>query len=233
MTNAIQMSQQRLLSDPTLRLRTDLSPSEIADLLTLCLESTDFIFNDRHNTTKDSGPIGLSLMVMVSQLWMIHTMEAAIEMAIQKDIPYPDNLEMNVDDSWGTITSRQYLRPGLRSNSNLTDPAQAFQDCLSSVHPRVKFTREEEIDGKIAFLDVLINRHDDGSLSTQVYRKETNTNVIICPNSCHDPATHQATFKGEMCQAMRICSSPAQAKKEIDFLLNVFEDNGHDRQKFA
>ena len=42
------------------------------------------------------------------------------------------------------------------------------RDCLSSVHPRVKFTREEEIDGKIAFLDVLINRHDDGSLSTQV-----------------------------------------------------------------
>ena len=89
----------------------------------------------------------------MSQLWMIHTMEAAIQIAIQKDIPYPDNLEMYVDDTWETITSRQYLRPGLRSNTNLADPAQAFQDCLSSVHPRVEFTREEEIDSKIAFLN--------------------------------------------------------------------------------
>ena len=230
--DSIQMIKQKLQSDSTLRLRTDLNPTDISDLLTLCLESTNFIFNDRHNTTKDSGPIGLSLMVTVSQLWMIHTMELAIQIAIQKDIPYPDNLEMYVDNSWGTITSRQYLRPGLRSNANVTSPAQAFQDCLSSIHPCVKFTREEEVDGKIAFLDVLINRHDNGSLSTQVYRKETNTNVIIRPNSCHNPATHEATFKGEMCQAMRICASPEQAKKEIDFLLNVYEDNGHDRQKF-
>ena len=136
-----------------------------------------------------------------------------------------------MDDGLGTITSRHYSRPGLRSNTNQADPAETFQECLNEVHPRIKFTREEEQDKKIAFLDVLVNRHDDGTLTTQIYRKPTNTNVIIKPHSCHDPSIHTATFKGEICRAKRLCTSPAQVKKEIVYILDVFEDNGHDRGK--
>ena len=230
--DCISLIEQKLTADSTLKDRTQLSPKDIKDLLQLCLETTDFIFNDRHNTTNDSGPIGLSLMVTVSQLWMVHTIETAIHIAREKNIPHPENLEVYMDDCWGTIASRPILRPGLRSQTNLIDPAEAFNNCLNEVHHRVKFTREEEVDNKIAFLDVLVHRHEDGTLSSQIYRKPTNTNVILKPQSCHDPATHEATFKGEICRATRLCSSPSQVKKEVDFLLNVYEDNGHDRAKY-
>ena len=163
---------------------------------------------------------------------MIHTIETAIHIAKERNIPHPDNLTVYMDDCWGTISSRQYLRPGLRSNSNQVDPAEAFNQCLNEVHHRVKFTREEEVDNKIAFLDVLIHRNDDGTLTTQIYRKPTNTNVILKPQSCHDPAIHEATFKGEICRATRLCSTKEQINNEIEFLLNVYEDNGHDRSKF-
>ena len=97
----------------------------------------------------------------------------------------------------------------------------------------MQFTREEEEDNPIAFLDVQffvhITRHDDGTLSTKVYRKPSNTNIGIKPQSCQDPRTAIASFKGELCRCHRLCSSPTQTKKEIEFVLDLYEDNGHDR----
>ena len=55
-----------LTQDTTLPHRTQLTPTDITDLIRICLSSSDFVYNDRHHTTKDSGPIGLSLMVLVS-----------------------------------------------------------------------------------------------------------------------------------------------------------------------
>ena len=75
---------------------------------------------------------------------------------------------------------------------------------------------------KIAFLNVLIHGHEDGTLTTQVYRKPSNTNVIIGPP--RPIYTHY--------HATRICTSPTQAKKEVEFLLNVYEDNGFYRKRF-
>ena len=101
----------------------------------------------------------------------------------------------------------------------IIDPGESFNNTLNSVHPRLKFTREEENDSSIAFLDLFITRHENGSLSTKIYRKPTNTNVIIKPNSCHHPSTHAASFKGELCRARRLCSSPTQVKREINYTL--------------
>ena len=77
--DCIEVIQSRLTADDSLSQRTKFDPTEIADLLRLCLESTDFVYNDQHNTAKDSGPIGLSLMVTVAQIWMIYTMEKAVQ----------------------------------------------------------------------------------------------------------------------------------------------------------
>ena len=170
-------------------------------------------------------------MVTMAQVWMDYTIDTAINIAHQKQITVPDNIEPYMDDILCSITSRQYIRSGLRSNSNNNnDPALDFKECLSSVHPRVKFTHEEEENNKIAFLDVLIERHEDGSLSTSLYRKPTNTNVLIRPESCHDPKVHAATFKGELCRATRLCSSTESLKREKAFIIQMYEDNGHDRK---
>ena len=49
----------------------------------------DFVYDQRHHTTQDSGPIGLSLMVTVSQLWTIHTMNKAIKIAKERKFTRP------------------------------------------------------------------------------------------------------------------------------------------------
>ena len=185
------------------------------------------MYDDRHHTQKDSGPIGLSLMVTVSQIWMIFTIEKATQIARSRNIAVPRHLTVYMDDCWGMVS---YPRQGLRSSSvSSADPAVEFNQCLNEVHPRVQFTREEEEDGAIAFLDVHLKREPNGKLSTSVYRKPSNTNITIKPNSCQHPNTAIASFKSELCRAYRICSSNTHLQKEIKFITDLFVDNGHDR----
>ena len=182
--------------------------------------------NERHHTTNDSGPIGLSLMVTVSQLWMIHTMDEAIKTAKARGLVVPRNIFIYI-----TVTDPP-LRPGLRNRSTpCRDPAEEFNKCLNSVHERVQFTKEVEENQTIAFLDALVTRHDDGSLTTQVFRKPSNTNICIKPNSCQDPKVAMGAFKGELCRCHRLCTSTEQIKKETEFVVDLFEDNGFDREK--
>ena len=136
-----------------------------------------------------------------------------------------------MDDIWNLVNDPP-RRTGLRNSDSSTprDPAADFQACLNAVHERVQFTREDEKDKSIPFLDILITRQDDGSLSTTVYRKDSNTNISIKPQSCQEPSVAVATFKGELCRCYRLCSSIENTKKSIEYVTNIFEDNGHDRK---
>ena len=93
----------------------------------------------------------------------------------------------------------------------------------------MQFTREEEGNNSIAFLDVFVTRHEDGTLTSRIFRKPPNTNICIKPQSCQDPNTSIASFKGELCRCHR--TSQDQIKKEIDYTLDLYEDNGHNREK--
>ena len=136
-----------------------------------------------------------------------------------------------MDDCWCTIVNPP-RRTGLRSgNDQEKNPIEDFNKCLNDVHARVQFTREEEENQSIAFLDVLVTRQDDGTLTTSVYRKPSNTNISIKPQSCQAPNVAVASFKGELCRCHRLCTSAEQIQKEIDFTLNLYEDNGHNREK--
>ena len=97
-----------------------------------------------------------------------------------------------------------------------------FRECLNSVHPRVQFTMEEDEENSIAFLDVHITRQNNGTLTTKIFRKPSNTNIGIKPQSCQDPKI----VIGELGRCYRLCTTTEQAKKEIEYTLDLFEDNG-------
>lgn len=59
------------------------------------------------------------------------------------------------------------------------DSVQGFLDHLNSVEPSIHFTVEEESEGKLLFLDVLLQRDPDGSISTIVYRKPKHTDRYL------------------------------------------------------
>ena len=56
--------------------------------------------------------------------------------------------------------------------------------------PDIKFTYEVEQGGQLPFLDLLLNRTENGGLKLQIYRKPTHTDQ--CLNfSSHQPIEHK------------------------------------------
>ena len=89
---------EKLKNDATLSQRTKLTPQDILHLLNLCLTTSQFIFNGTMYSAKDSGPIGLSLMVTVADIWMSHTLDQALKIASEKNFRHPKFLKKYVDD---------------------------------------------------------------------------------------------------------------------------------------
>ncbi|XP_011858342.1 PREDICTED: uncharacterized protein LOC105555901, partial [Vollenhovia emeryi] len=63
-----------------------------------------------------------------------------------------------------------------------------FLTFIISQHPNIQFTMETEQNSQIPFLDVLVRRNEDGTLSHNIYRKPTHTDRYLHANSHHHPA---------------------------------------------
>ena len=49
---------------------------------------------------------------------------------------------------------------------------ERFQEHLNNQNKSIQFTKEEESEGVISFLDVKVKKNEDGSLTTGVFLKE-------------------------------------------------------------
>jgi len=57
----------------------------------------------------------------------------------------------------------------------------------------IKFTHETESDVKLTFLDILLNRKEDGKLKIHAYRKPTHADQYLSFDSPH-PLEHKLNF---------------------------------------
>ncbi|XP_072024984.1 uncharacterized protein [Amphiura filiformis] len=64
------------------------------------------------------------------------------------------------------------------------DSTQKLTEHLNTIDPTgsIKFTHEEEDQGKISFFDTLIVRKEDMSVKLLVYRKKTHTDQYLTSN---------------------------------------------------
>ena len=65
-----------------------------------------------------------------------------------------------------------------------------FLNHANSIHQNIQFTLEMEKNGQIPFLDILIQREIDGSLSSSAYRKPT-TNDRYLDFKSNNPIVHK------------------------------------------
>ena len=83
------------------------------------------------------------------------------------------------------------------------DLVTSFHQHLNSIH----FTVKKESSGQMPFLDVLLMREEDGTVSTLVYRKPTHTDQYLAFESYHRIGHKRAVVRTLMNRAEALCSS--------------------------
>ena len=70
------------------------------------------------------------------------------------------------------------------------DKTEDILHTINNTTNNIKFTKEEEQNNQLAFLDILLTRTEDGTIQTQVCRKKTHSDQILNYNSNH-PTQHK------------------------------------------
>ncbi|XP_065665570.1 uncharacterized protein LOC136086996 [Hydra vulgaris] len=201
---------------PNLNKLTKLSVSEITSLIDLCLYKCYFLWNEEIHELVDSGPIGFSLMVVLAEGFLHFFENKAIDVALHSNPP---------------LKIKSFFRCEDNSHARFTnkDNAIRFQQILNSQHHSIKYTIELKDENK-SFLDIQITNNGRGNYDFNIDRKKAITNIQVKPNSNHDPKILEGIYKGFIHRVLSICSEKF-LNKEIDFLINVFAENGYEKKK--
>ena len=84
-----------------------------------------------------------------------------------------------------------------------------FLEKLNSFHPTIKFTSQQS-RGTLNFLDVELVVREDGTLSTDLYVKPTDTHQYLHSSSCHPYHCKKAIAYSQTLRLNRICSNGDQ-----------------------
>ena len=140
---------RRLEKDPELPDRTSLSPAKIVSLLEFVLRSTYFLYNGAYYEQTDGAALGSPVSAVIANLYM----ESFEEEALQSCPPdcRPTLWKRYVDDTF-VIAPR--------------DQASRLLNHLNSLKPSIQFTIGIEQNNSILFLDTMVHRAPDGSLTS-------------------------------------------------------------------
>ncbi|XP_022109743.1 uncharacterized protein LOC110989562 [Acanthaster planci] len=150
-----------LEEDPELPDRTSLSPAEVVSLVEFVLRSTYFLYDRAYYEQTDGAAMGSPVSAVIANLYMKSFKEEALQSCPPDCRP---TLWKRYVDYTFVIAPR--------------DQASRLLNHLNSLKPRIKFTIENEQDNSIAFLDTMIHREADGSLTSTVYCKPTHARPL-------------------------------------------------------
>ena len=103
----------------------------------------------------------------------------------------------------------------------------AFILVLNSINGSIQFTVEEEKEGKLAFLDISINRNEDGTFEYGIYRKPIHTDRYIPSDSHHCGQHQQAAFHTMVHRLLTIPMSKQKFEEEKNYIKDVAYKNGY------
>ncbi|XP_072033374.1 uncharacterized protein [Amphiura filiformis] len=136
----------------------------VVELLDFILSTTYFAFRGKIYRQLFGAAMGSPVSPLAANIFMEHLEEAAIATAPMNCKP---KLWKRYVDDILEVVNKDAVLP-------LTNHLNEIDDTNS-----IKFTFEEEKDGKIPFLDTLIVKREDGTVKLLVYRKATHTDQYL------------------------------------------------------
>ena len=173
-----------------------------------------FLYNYVIWTLENLGPIGLSIMVALSECYLQRIEHISITQALTLNLT-PKTFKRFVDDSHARFNDREQ--------------SLQFLDTLNSQDPSIEYMIEFENENKLlSFLDVTIASTGNNSYDFKIFQKTSITNVQIKPNSNIEPHITRGVFKGFLSRAYKIYTEK-YLQSEIDFFIDIFTENGQNR----
>ena len=213
---ALDIIENRLKEDPTLKDRTSLLPSDIAELLGICLKCTYFIFQGEYYLQIHGAAMGSPVSPIVCNLYM-----EKFEMDAIRNARNPPRLwKRYVDDTFTILKKTE---------------SSAFSVYLNSMDDHIKWTTEGETvvdrqgsqERQLAFLDTLVVVKPDLTITTRVYRKDTHTDQYLNFGSNH-PIEHKVSVvRTLMRRADILVSTEEDRKTEKEHVKSRLGMNGY------
>lgn len=190
--------------------RNTLKPEEINEfvkLTKLCMDENWFQFNEKFYRQKFGCSMGSHMSPFLANLFMSH-----IETEMKNQVNFPRIWLRYVDDIWAIIKKHE-LR-------------QLINKLNRTKYPSIKFTYEEEIEGKLNFLDLSITRNGD-NFELDIYRKPTNTLRYITSDSFHSFEHKMSAFHSMIFRALNIPMTIETKIKEFQKIKDIAKINGY------
>jgi len=166
-------------------------------LLRLCIKDVPFLYNDQWWQQSDGVSMGSPLAPTMATIFMNNLEEQLSQYTGQGPIYY----SRYVDDIFLIFKSRSNIEP--------------FFAFMNDLHSNIEFTKEEESNHALPFLDVLVTR-SDGQYNTSQFFKKTDTGLYTSPFSECDPKYKNNLLKCLITRAYRIGSNYKSITTDIE-----------------
>ncbi|OXA39128.1 hypothetical protein Fcan01_26135 [Folsomia candida] len=196
--------KERLESYPDLEKWTSLPIDDIMSLLKLCTSSSYFQFQNNYYKQNDGTAMGSPLSPVIAEFFL-----QKLELTKIKNNRSIYFWKRYVDDVFCIARSR--------------NQDKILQD-INSFHPSIQFTVEEEINGRLPFLDIVIYSKNDSSLGHFIHRKPTQTCQYLNFRSFHPRAHKIGVIDTLLTRAIRL-SDDEHVNDEIELTKIILMKN--------
>ena len=180
------------------------------DLLALATKESLFLFDEVYYYQTDGVAMGSPLGPTLANLFMSHYEKIWLE-----ECPLefkPKFYRRYVDDIFILVEKMEHI--------------EMFKEYLNSKHRNISFTSEIELEGKLPFLDILIDRNE-GKIVTSVYRKPTFTGVYTHYHSLLPSIYKFGLLSTLLFRYFSICSDYVLFHTEVIEFKRIFLKNGY------
>ena len=183
----------------------------INDLLELCTTQNFCRFNNKYYKYQKGLPMGMPLSGLLADIFL-----DSIESSL---LNTPTDINKNI------ILWRRYVDDVfiIWEGDDMSE-IQVFHDIINELHHNIKFTKEIEQNNNIKFLDLDIT-HNEKGIFFDIYRKPTQTDVIIPYDSHHHHSHKLAAINSYLHRCYNTPLSDTNRNKEIETIKNIAINN--------
>ena len=185
---------------------TALSEESFYNLLRMVTSGVEFSFDDTMYRQTDGVAMGSPLGPVLADIF-VGWCESRIP-----DEAWPHVYCRFVDDAFSHFADRE--------------GCDGFLLILNTLHPSLQFTCEQEADGRLPYLDVMVEKGTDDNILTSIYRKPTFTGLYIPWDSFCATKYKTNTVRNLVQRAHRIFSD-SKLDEELVKLRSIFAKNGY------